>query len=271
MESRHYLLPLLLGMLVIQGGCASAPATYPETIPDPLESTNRKIHGFNRGLDRAILRPVARGYGKLPNPVVRGVGNFFDNLRQLRTLVNDVLQGKPQRAGNSLRRVVLNTTVGLAGFLDPATAAGIPKHTEGFAQTLAAWGVPSGSYFVIPFLGPATVRDASGRILDFFTHPFILYDADNFFVDNLWALDYIDIRYRFLAADRAIAESLDPYVFLREAYIQRMRYEIYDGNPPLRDFDEELEGEEDWGDEEDWEDDDDWEVEEGSEPDERKR
>ncbi|MEM6774553.1 MAG: MlaA family lipoprotein, partial [Pseudomonadota bacterium] len=120
MESRHYLLPLLLGMLVIQGGCASAPATYPETIPDPLESTNRKIHGFNRGLDRAILRPVARGYGKLPNPVVRGVGNFFDNLRQLRTLVNDVLQGKPQRAGNSLRRVVLNTTVGLAGFLDPA-------------------------------------------------------------------------------------------------------------------------------------------------------
>jgi len=183
--------------------------------------------------------------------VVIGVGNFLDNLREIRTFINDVLQGKPKRAGTTLGRFLVNSTLGIGGLFDPATRAGISQHTEGFAQTLAVWGIPSGRYVVIPFLGPATVRDAAGRIVDFATHPMFVYDADNAVVDQIWILDYVDQRYRLLAADKALEESLDPYVFLREAYIQKMRYEIFDGNPPVVDF----EDGETWGDE-------DWEVEE---------
>ena len=239
---------LLLALLSLTlGACATAPASYPEPIGDSMEGLNRNINSFNMTLDRSLLRPAAQGYSKLPGPVVSSVGNFFDNLREIRTFVNDLLQGKPKRAGSTLGRFALNSTVGIGGLFDPATSAGIQQHTESFAETLAVWGIPSGEYFVIPFLGPATVRDAAGRLVDFFTHPFMLYDADNVIVDNLWLLDYVDGRYRLLPADKALQESLDPYVFLREAYIQRMRYSIYDGNPPLVDFEDE-----DWGDEEDW-------------------
>lgn len=211
-----------------------------------MEGFNRNIHEFNQGLDRVVLRPTAKAYGKLPIPVLIGVGNFFDNLRQIRTFINDVLQAKPARASRSLRRFVVNTTVGIGGLFDPATRAGMPQHNESFAETLAVWGVPSGRYFVLPFLGPATVRDAAGRLVDLFTHPMILYDADNFLIDQLWLLDYVDLRYRLLVADKALNESLDPYVFLREAYLQQMRYQIYDGDPPMIDF----EDEEGWDDEE---------------------
>lgn len=248
------MLTLALLSALTLAGCASAPASYPEPLRDPMEGLNRQVHGFNQSLDRAILRPSARAYSKLPDPVISGVGNFFDNLRQLRTFINDVLQGKPRRAGNSLGRFVVNSTIGVGGLFDPASRAGMAQHTETFAQTLAVWGVPSGRYVVIPFLGPATLRDATGRLVDFFTHPFWVYDADNVIVDQLWLLDYVDLRYRLLAADKALEQSLDPYVFLREAYIQKMRYEIYDGEPPLVDFEDEA----DWG-EDDW-DDEGWEM-----------
>ena len=177
-----------------------------------------------------------------------GVGNFFDNLKQLRTLLNEVLQGKLRRAGISATRFIVNSTVGLAGLLDPATPLGLPHHTETFAETLALWQVPGGPYLVIPLLGPSTTRDAFARLVDTLTNPINLIVNSPEAGAGLWAIDLVDGRYRLLPADKALEESLDSYLFLREAYLQRMTYEMWDGNPPLEDF----EDEEDWGDDE-WE------------------
>jgi phospholipid-binding lipoprotein MlaA len=200
---------------------------------DPWEGMNRKTFAFNDAADRAILKPLAQGYESvLPGFVRTGVNNFYENIADVATGLNNVLQGKPNDGISDLGRVVLNTIFGVAGIFDVATEAGLEKHNEDFGQTLGVWGVPPGPYFVIPFLGPSTARDAPARVVD----PSWYYSRA---IDNprvwwsFWTLDQVRIRANLLKAESVLDEAaLDKYQFLRDAWLQRRRSQVYDGNPP---------------------------------------
>jgi len=200
---------------------------------DPWEDMNRGTFKFNDALDKAVLKPIATGYDTvLPVPVKTGVNNFYENVADIATGLNNILQGKPVDGINDLGRVVMNTIFGVAGIFDVASEAGLEKHSEDFGQTLGVWGVPSGPYFVIPFLGPSTVRDAPARVVD----PGWLY---GYWIDNptvswsTWVLDQVRIRANLLKAEKVLDEAaLDKYQFLRDAWLQRRRNQVYDGNPP---------------------------------------
>jgi phospholipid-binding lipoprotein MlaA len=231
----------------LAAGCAGVPARELPPTPDRIERVNRGIDGFNRKVDRHFLRPIARGYEKvLPRVVRKGIGNFFDNLGEPVNFVGNMLQGKFAAAGKDVGRFLFNSTAGIGGLFDLATPAGMPRSDEDFGQTFAVWGIPSGPYLVLPFFGPTTLRDGFGDVLDIPAD--LLYSIEERSVrDKLVALDVIDTRTRFLGADDAYYDALDPYVFLRESYLQHRTYVIYDGDPPLEDFPEdELEDEEGW-------------------------
>ncbi|MGH9173005.1 MAG: MlaA family lipoprotein, partial [Vicinamibacterales bacterium] len=182
-----------------------------------------------------VLRPVAKGYRKVtPRPVRKGVTNFFDNLMTPIDIVNNLLQAKFVPALSDTGRLVMNTTLGIGGIFDPATDAGIPEHDEDFGQTLAVWGVPAGPYLVVPFLGPSTLRDGIALYPDSQLTPLVKYHDSNV-TDKAQILYGINTRERLLGADKAIEDALDPYIFLREAYLQNRVYVIHDGNPPLDD------------------------------------
>jgi phospholipid-binding lipoprotein MlaA len=222
---------------VALAGCASVRSPDPR---DPWEPMNRGIFEFNDGLDRAVFKPVAEGYRfVLPEPVRDGVRNFYSNLRDPWIALNQLLQGKFEPAVNDMSRFLWNTTIGLLGIFDWATDMGLPKHNEDFGQTLAVWGVDFGPYFVIPILGPSSARDGSGLVVDSFAYlPWYLpkwIDPDN----HLWwsigftAVDFVQTRANLLDATTALEEAaLDRYAFTRDAYFQRRRYLIHDGNPP---------------------------------------
>lgn len=199
---------------------------------DPWEPVNRKIYTVNRGLDSVILKPVARGYRKLvPSFARRGVNNFFTNLRTPLVIVNDFLQGKGRDGLSDTGRFLLNSTVGMAGLLDPATSAGLERHNEDFGQTLAVWGVPDGPFVTVPLLGPRTLRDALSIPLNIFANP--LYHYDNTSIrDKLWGLDAIRLRSGLLPAESIVEDSSDPYLTIRESYLQNRKYLIFDGDPP---------------------------------------
>ncbi len=195
--------------------------------PDPWQGLNRPIHSFNRFLDRWILKPVAQGYDFImPDPMQRGVSNAFDNIRTPWVAVNQFLQGKPRYGMSDLARFGVNTTLGLAGFVDVATKAGIGKHQEDFGQTLQVWGVARGPYFVMPLLGPSTVTDTIGFAVDTFFNP-IRYIEDDTTRYSLIALYIIDRRARLLEAESLI--SGDEYLFLRDAYLQSRQFLVDDG------------------------------------------
>ena len=196
---------------------------------DPLEPINRVAHQFNEDLDRALLRPVARGYHRIvPEPVQIGVSNVFFNAKYPVTMVNNALQGKFVPAFSDLGRITLNTTLGLGGLFDPATAAGLERYDEDFGQTLGAWGVPSGIYVVVPFLGPYTLRDGIGSIVDDFAEP-RSYLEDDSTRYGLWAGDKFDRRVRLLDADAVLDRTGDSYAFIRSAYLQRREFLVKDG------------------------------------------
>ncbi|MEE3215266.1 MAG: VacJ family lipoprotein, partial [Pseudomonadota bacterium] len=153
---------VVLAAALAVSGCASSGVNSEPNPADPWEGFNRRVFAFNDVLDRYALKPAAQGYRYItPDPLERGVSNFFDNLGEVRTVLNSLLQGKPANAGNSSMRFLMNTTFGLGGLLDPASHAGFTADTEDFGQTLAAWGVGEGPYVVLPFLGPSTVRDTA--------------------------------------------------------------------------------------------------------------
>ena len=213
-------------------GCAAAPAKKDPR--DPWERMNRTTYKFNDKLDKAVLRPVARGYQKVTPSFARtGISNFFDNLDYPVVIVNDLLQAKFLTAGRDTGRLLMNTTLGIAGFLDPASTAGLQKNNNDFGLTLARWGVHKGPYFVIPFLGPSDVRDGLGRIPDSFASP-RNYIGDTAVHYSLWAVGLLDARYRLLSVDQALDSAYDPYLFLKNAYFQRRDYlESGSGqNPP---------------------------------------
>lgn len=225
-------------VLILTSGCASVSTPPPEN--DPFERYNRAMYRFNDTLDRALLKPVAQGYEKVvPQPISDSVTNFFSNLDDVVVTLNDLLQGKFRQAGSDLSRLVWNTTVGIGGLFDVASHLGLPKHNEDFGQTLGAWGVESGPYLVLPFVGPSTFRDTAALPADWVSDPlYHYYDEDKNGYWKLKGLYYVDKRAGLLRASRLIEQAaLDEYVFIREAYLQRRQSLVYDGNPPMPDFD----------------------------------
>lgn len=224
---------LLLIPVLLTASCASVSAPDKR---DPLESFNRSVHNFNTVVDNAVARPVANAYQYvMPDFAETGVSNFFSNLGEVGTIVNDVLQGKFSQALQDLQRFVFNSTFGVLGLFDVASHMDLPKHNEDFGQTLATWGVGDGAYLVLPFLGPSTVRDASGLLIDLGYLDPVVYVSDDEARWSLIALRAIDRRAALLEATRIMENSgIDPYVFQRNAYFQIRENQIYDGNPPSR-------------------------------------
>ncbi len=240
MRAWHTIVPMML--VTILGGCASVPEDQ-RTATDPWEPLNRPLFSFTRGFDKVTTKPLAKGYEKVvPRPVRKGITNFFKNLRTPASSINNFLQGKPKYGFSELGRFVFNSTLGVGGLFDIATAGGLEAHFEDFGQTAAVWGVPDGPYVMIPLLGPSTLRDTLLFPLSIVSDP--LYHYDNTSVrDKLRVLRIVDLRARLLPLESTLEESKDPYITLRESYLQNRKFEIYDGEPPEDDefFDEFLE------------------------------
>jgi phospholipid-binding lipoprotein MlaA len=218
---------LSLGLLLLLG-CAALPPGK-RNPRDPWERMNRATYRVNDTFDRAIAQPVARGYRKAtPHFVQTGVTNFFDNLEYPTVMVNDLLQGQFRPFLSDTGRLLLNTTIGIGGLMDPATAIGLEKNDRDFGQTLGKWGVRSGPYFVIPFLGPSDVRDTVGKAVDTYTDP-RQYLHNVYWRYGLLLLRKIDTRARFLDAQGALDSAYDPYAFLRNVYLQHRDFKVNGG------------------------------------------
>jgi phospholipid-binding lipoprotein MlaA len=218
--------------------CATTTKTDPS---DPWEDWNRDVQGFNDQVDEYVMKPVADGYKwVMPEFADRGVTNFFSNIDDIGVFVNDFLQFKPAQGGQDMGRFLINSVAGLGGFFDVAGYLDLPKHKEDFDQTLAVWGVPSGPYMVLPFLGPSTPRGVGGLVGDTATNP-INYIAPVVIPWATGALNVADQRADLQSTSKIVdVAAQDRYTFIRNAYFQERAYKIYDGEPPL---DEELEKE----------------------------
>ena len=200
-------------------GCASGPQANPA---DPLEPFNRSVYSFNEGLDRAVLKPVATAYQNVaPSPVRTGVTNFFENLSDAWSFVNNVLQARPVEAADTLFRFTTNTFWGLGGIFDVASDLKIAKHKEDFGQTLGVWGLAPGPYLVLPLFGPSSVRDSAGLLVD--RQGSLLSQTDSIATRNsLTGLSLVDTRANLLEAGNLLDQAaLDKYAFIRDAYLQR--------------------------------------------------
>jgi len=222
----------LILLLVLVNGCASVPAEYRDP-RDPLEPYNRGVFKFNRAVDDAVMKPVAKAYKAItPDPLDRGITNFFSNIADVTSAVNNLLQFKLSRAGSDVGRLAVNTTVGVLGFFDVATNMGLPSFKEDLGQTFGYWGDVSSPYLMLPLLGPSTLRDSIGLVGDAFTSPLFSLEQNRVYW-GLIALTVVDTRADLLAAGQILEEAaVDPYIFLRDAYLQRRRDQIFDGNPP---------------------------------------
>lgn len=210
-------------------GCAHSPPGDPQ---DPFQSVNRGIYKFNDTADRYALRPVAKGYRAVtPDVLEAGIGNFFSNVRYPITIVNDFLQLKIVQGASDTGRFLVNSTIGLLGFFDVARHFGMPKNDEDFGQTLGYWGLGQGVYLMLPILGPSTGRDAVGQAADAFLNP-LSYIEDDALRLSLYALYFVDLRASLLGLDNAVYESFDPYLFVRDAYLNSRLDKVYDGDVP---------------------------------------
>lgn len=218
------------------GGCATS-----GNPKDPIENFNRAVFAFNDGVDKAILKPVALGYDAVvPVPAKTGVSNFFGNIADVFIGVNNLLQGKVSDAAGDAGRVLVNSTIGLLGFIDFASDFGLEKHEEDFGQTFGRWGAGPGAYVVVPIFGPRDVRDTAGLVLDSYVDP--VGGLNNVAARNtLLATRVVSDRVAMMPAEKVIEEAaLDKYSYLRDAYLQRRRSQIYDGRPPRDDLDSAL-------------------------------
>ena len=204
-----------------------------DEVKDPFENLNRKTFDFNENLDEKFARPVAEAYSKFPPKIKIGISNFFNNLEEVDTFVNQLLQGKPKQSINDLTRFLINTTVGLGGFIDVASKIGLERHEEDFGQTLAVWGVGQGPYIMLPVLGPSTLRDTLSRpVSSFLSVTFHMTETDVNIA--LKGIDAIETREKLLGVESLL--SGDKYSFVKDAYIQSMLYEIKDGIDVQDDF-----------------------------------
>ena len=216
------------------GGCATT-ANNPK---DPYEGFNRAMFAMNEGLD-VVIKPVAKGYDTVaPAPVKTGVGNFFGNLQDIWTAFNNFLQGKGGDGLSDVGRVLVNTTLGIGGVFDVASEMGLEKHVEDFGQTLGRWGVANGPYLYWPLIGPRTTRDTFGFAVDSYADP-VWKVSDVSTRNTLVGVRFVDVRASLLPSDKVVEEAaFDKYVYIRDAYLQNRRSEIYDGDVPIADADE---------------------------------
>ncbi|MBQ0958100.1 VacJ family lipoprotein [Ideonella sp. 4Y11] len=216
---------------------AAASTTSPTSPKDPFERGNRAVYRFNDSVDKAVLKPVAEAYvAAVPELVRSGVGNFFGNIGDVWSAVNKLLQGKVVQGAQMTMRVATNTVFGLGGLLDPATEMGLERQSEDFGQTLGYWGVPSGPYLVLPLFGPSTLRDAAALPLDKTAVNIgrVINDDGGVIAAN--GLQLTQTRSELLGASKLLGDvSLDPYAFLRDAYLARRRNLVWDGDPPDED------------------------------------
>ena len=194
---------------------------------DPYENINQKTHSLNQKLDLEIASPIARLYKRItPDFLEIGITNFTHNIEDLSIAINNILQGKVGNGVSDLLRFTINSTLGLAGFLDISSSLGFEKHQEDFGQTLAIWGIPDGPYVVLPGLGPSTLRDTLGMVPDSFLTPLWLIDHHRTSY-SLTAIDLVDTRARYLGLETIVIG--DDYLFYRDAYLQSREFDIYDG------------------------------------------
>jgi phospholipid-binding lipoprotein MlaA len=219
-----------IASLFLLGGCATPGTGDPR---DPLEPMNRAIYKFNDGVDKVITKPLAEVYQAVLPPIVRtGISNVFSNINDIVVALNNLLQGKIGPAFSDISRVMVNTTVGVLGIIDVATELGIEKNDEDFGQTLGYWGIGDGPYLVLPFLGPRSVRDFVGLIVDWETDPTSYIDP-NRDRNAIQGFRLVTRRAELLNASKVLeVAAIDEYEFLRDAYLQRRRNLVYDGNPP---------------------------------------
>ncbi len=202
-------------------------------INDPYENLNRKTYEFNENLDEKIAKPIAKIYSEFPPPIKSGVTNFFNNLEEVDTFINQLLQGKPKESLNDLTRFIINSTIGLAGFIDVASKIGLERHEEDFGQTLGVWGVSQGPYIMLPVLGPSTLRDTLSRpVSSFLSVTFHMTETDVNIA--LKSIDAIETRERLLEVESLL--SGDKYSFVKDAYIQSINYEVKDGIDVVDEF-----------------------------------
>jgi phospholipid-binding lipoprotein MlaA len=217
----------LISMTML-GGCASTGNPR-----DPIEPFNRGVYEFNDALDKALLKPAAEVYrGVLPQFVRTGVSNFFSNINDVIVALNNLLQGKIVDAVSDVGRIVVNSTIGLLGVLDVATELGLEKHDEDFGQTLGYWGMGDGPYLVLPFFGPKNLRDTFGLFVDYKTDPVTYVDPSR---DRniIQGVRIVNRRAELLETSKILeTAALDPYEFVRDAYLQRRRNLVHDGSPP---------------------------------------
>ena len=238
-QSAKHLFSLAIVAAAIAGlnGCATS-SSYANNPKDPFQGFNRTMFAVNEGIDVAV-KPVAKGYEAVaPLPVKVGIGNFFGNIWDVWTALNNLLQGKVGDAVSDTGRVLLNTTVGIGGVFDVASEVGLQKHAEDFGQTLGKWGVGDGPYFFWPIIGPRTTRDTLGWLVD--THIDPVWRVRDIPVRNSMAgVRFIDVRASLLPSDKVVEEAaFDKYNYVRDAYLQNRRNEIFDGNPPRPKVDE---------------------------------
>jgi phospholipid-binding lipoprotein MlaA len=229
--SRIFLLVLTSIVIV---GCASLPAGEIRSKSDPFEPMNRAVFSFNEVLDDYLMTPVAKAYRfVVPEFLRERFSNMFSNIGDIYTSVNNLLQGKPKEAADDLVRVFVNTTLGLGGMFDVATAGGMEKRKEDFGQTLGVWGVGPGPYIVLPLFGASNLRDTAGFFVDIKTDILFQQIPDTSVRNTVTGVRIVDMRAKYLDSSNLLQEAaIDKYTFVRDAYFQRRRNLIYDGNPP---------------------------------------
>lgn len=238
---------IIFSLIVMLNGCASTP----ENIDDPWEGWNRSTLAFNDDFDEAIMKPLAKGYlFSTPEPIDRGITNFFSNIDDISVSINDLLQLKFTQAGMDFSRFLVNSTVGIAGFMDIATKIDLPKHNEDFGQTLGVWGVPSGPYLVLPFWGPSSPRGTAGLLGDTLMDPLSYTVFAGFALSAIGTIadviDTTDQRAGLMTTEKFVNEAaINRYDFIKNSYRQHREFLVYDGNipedelfDPLMDFDQ---------------------------------
>ena len=226
----------LVGYLLT--GCATSPRPA-EPDNDPFSRANRASYKINNGIDRYFFDPVTDAYRWVtPDYFERRITNFFNNFSDLNTIPNQFLQGKFGEGWSDVQRFTINTTIGLVGFYDVAGKWGYEQHDEDFGQTLGYHGIPAGPYLVIPLFGPTTVRDLAGTLTTTFISRILFLPVDSLLATSLRVLDTVDERARVDQKLEKVRETaVDEYLYLREAFIQRRNFLLYDGNPPMEDLD----------------------------------
>jgi phospholipid-binding lipoprotein MlaA len=221
-------------------GCASKnPAAVDHADPrDPAESFNRAMWTANfEYLDPYLLRPATVGYMAVtPSPIRKGLANMVNNLDEPANAVNGVLQGKGKSTAVSTGRFLVNSTIGVLGFFDVASHLELAQQNEDFSQTLGVWGVGYGPFVMIPGMGPTTVRDTVGRVVDNLYFPMTL--LNNHLTVGKFVIGALDGREQLMSQEKLLNDSLDPYAFVKDAYFQRQDYKLYDGEPPQQEVDE---------------------------------